>query len=300
MNRILYIAGHNGMFSFNLQSREIRLVFEDKSEYFMGLEKFDDTILLAGGSKLYALAEAGGDITLLKRTKSFRTSLLGRLTPAFHQMSLVNEGLYVSAVFNNEVWKFDANLNLRKRIKIAPPDPDRHFRYKENYNHINHVFPYDGKYYVCLNWLSEKQYGPSGVCVLDKTFNEIERFEYGWEMHAFSILDGKYYSIVGSSAKIKSINHPGLAGLYVDKELVYSHDPRSYFCKDFSMDDKNIYIVGSEIRERNDRWNAGGVLIILDRNYRLIDEIVFQNTGGFNGCMLDQHDATKTYINGFC
>jgi hypothetical protein len=79
----------------------------------------------------------------------------------------------------------------------------------------------------------------------------------------------------------------------VNGELVFEHDPDKYFCKDFSMDDEHIYIVGGESKRREDRGLAAGVVFVLNRKYELLEEHVLHGMGGLCGCRLPDVDYSN-------
>jgi hypothetical protein len=139
-------------------------------------------------------------------------------------------------------------------------------------------------FYVCLNCY-HKSYGYAGYAKFDLDWNEIERRRIGWESHALSVIDGKIVNLCSSSGAIKNISHPHRAGLMVNGELVFEHNPDKYFCKDFSMDDEHIYIVGGESKKREDRGKAAGVVFVLNRKYELLKECVLPGTGGLCGAV---------------
>jgi hypothetical protein len=56
----------------------------------------------------------------------------------------------------------------------------------------------------------------------------------------------------------------------IDETLVFEYDPGKYYCKDFSMDDEHICVVGGENTTREKRKEAAGVVFILNRNYELL------------------------------
>jgi len=178
------------------------------------------------------------------------------------------------------------DLTLLEQHKIAPPVVGRGVRYRDNYNHLNNVVCHEGKFYVCLNWLTNKQFGSSGVAVLDSNWEELERFEYGWEAHAFQFVDGRKYALCGSSDRIKPVNHPCRAGLMVEGELVFEHET-DVFCKDLLLTHDRIYIVGGGVGNRESRGKRDGHLYILSRDFDLLYEINFARSGGFCGVERD-------------
>jgi hypothetical protein len=145
------------------------------------------------------------------------------------------------------------------------------------------------EYFVNLNrissWLEWRRRSSSGVAILDRNLKEIRRFKLGWETHAFCILAGRHHVLCGSSGAIKPIVHPHRAGLMVDGELVFEHDPNEFFCKDFCFHKGNYFLVGGSVKKRGDRKDADGVLFILNADYRLVEQKVFSGSGGFCGCL---------------
>ena len=273
----IYIAGEGGnLYLYDFQTDTLSRLGIDmpgRSETLMGLVRHNGRLFVGAKTRIYGMGKDG------IQSDCFSPR------PDFHQMDVFDGCLYTTCTAINEVWKFNMNLDLLAKHKVDPPIKERPVGYKVNYNHLNNIFRHEGRYYVCLNWLTEKQYGPSGVAVLDEDMNELERFEYGWELHAFCIIGGSRFAICGSSGGHAKVNHPHRSGLMVDGSFAFEHDP-VVFCKDFCMDEGHIYIVGGDSSEREMRHKAHGTLYVLDRHFNKLFERKFDRTGGFCGCLL--------------
>jgi hypothetical protein len=205
--------------------------------------------------------------------------------PDLHQINIYGSTIYVTATSWNEIWLFDLDLNLKRRIRIQP--------YIRDYHHLNNVFC-DGKhFYVCLNRY-ERSGGFGGYAKFDQEWNEVERRALGWESHALTVIEGSVAQLCCSAEGIgKEIRHPRRAGMMINETLVFEYDPGKYYCKDFSMDDARIYVVGGENTPREKRKEAAGVVFILNRNYELLQKCVIPGIGGFNGCRLPDLDYSN-------
>lgn len=268
----------------------------------MGLS-FHDGRLYFGGKTFLGIADTSqGDFNVmrivdfhdrywggLKKRFGFRIGAYERhlkyREPQFHQMTFHEDTLYVSATECKEVWEIDTDLRLRRRVILQPRYP--------NYNHINNVF-FDGDhFYVCLMRYA-RGFGYGGYAKFDRDWNELERRQLGWEAHAFSVIDGHMLNLCASAGALTSVHHPHRAGLMLDGDFVFEHDPDEYYCKDFSMDDNNIYIVGGEVKPRHLRKTANGVVFVLDRQFNLVREHVIPDIGGVCGCRLPDIDYTDS------
>ena len=169
--------------------------------------------------------------------------------------------------------------------RVKPPMENAPVKRKSNYNHLNNIFFHKNKFWVDLNWLSKVQYSNSGVAVLDKDMNELERFEYGWETHAFCWLDDKKFALCAVAGNNRKIRHPKRAGLLVDNELVFEHDI-DVFCKYFIRHDDYYYLVGGTVVERDARQVKDGTIFVLDKNFSLVNTQYFCGMGGFCGCTI--------------
>jgi hypothetical protein len=147
-------------------------------------------------------------------------------------------------------------------------------KYKKNYNHLNHIVREGNRFYISLNWLTTTQYANSGVLVTDAELEEIERFEFGWEIHDFQFIDGKKVAICATSSKGKRVKHVYRSGLMVDGELVFEHDAEEAFCKGLCHDDDFIYLCGGRKMERKLRRHSSSIIYQLRRSdYRLVDTL---------------------------
>jgi hypothetical protein len=79
----------------------------------------------------------------------------------------------------------------------------------------------------------------------------------------------------------------------MEEQLVFAYDPNEFFCKDFSMDDEHIVIVGGTSAERGQRSSASGVVFILNRRFELLSKEIISGLGGFNGCRLMGCDYSR-------
>ena len=294
----LIIAAEGGrLYHYDFAKDRLGLVFEEEGkETLMGLAKEGQCLYVGAKTRIYKLELNKNNF--YKEVKSSRKFLKRKFSRRkrdadFHQMDIIDGYLYITATGFNEIFKMDLGLNLVKYYKVKPPRRFFPIRYKWNYNHINNIFFHNDRFYVCLNWLTSTQYGPSGIAVLNEKMEELERFEYGWETHNFSIINNDKYVLCGTSGAIRKINNPHRSGLMVNGKLVFEHEPSSFFCKDFSMDDSFIYLVGGSVNKRDQRNKSCGVIFVLDRNYSLVKEKIFSDSGGFCGCLAPGKDLTK-------
>ena len=208
----------------------------------------------------------------------------------YHDLLVEKNRLLVANTANNSVEEFTRRLGRVRIHKIDPPSPNRPIIKKLNYNHINSICRNDDEYYVGLNWLTQKQYGPSGVCITDLEFNEKRRVEVGWEIHCPRIIGESLYLVCGSSAGIKTVRHPPEAGLMrvngdFAGKLIYKHHP-NIFCKNFtySANKNNFYLMGSDSALRGNRGLSDGHIIVLNKNYDKIFYSRLKGHGGFTSC----------------
>jgi len=261
----------------------LNIVFEDpKAESLMGMDFYGGFLYVAGKSRIFKINLATGKVV-----KVFS----GRRID-YHQLVIIEGVLYAMCTALNEVWLFDLDLNFISKHVVSPPNINKPIRYKFNYNHVNNIFLYNNWFYVCLNWFENKRHSVSGVSVLDLNMNEVDRFRYGWESHGFCIVNNDRYVLCGSSGVIRKIHHPHRAGLMVNSNFVFEHDADKFFCKDFSIDADYIYIVGGSVNKKDYRNRSKGVIFVLDKKYTLLDTILFKNSGGICGCLVN-NDFTK-------
>lgn len=213
--------------------------------------------------------------------------------PAFHHIKCIDDYIIAPATAVNKLVIFDLGLKVQAIIDINPPDLEKPTARLINYNHLNCVHYYKGFYYIDLNWYTKKRFSSSGVAVLDENFNEVDRFEYGWQTHGFCFIDDKKYVLCGFNKRNPNVYHPHMGGLMVDGEIVYEIGG-DWFCKNFSVDDDYIYIVGGNCAIRDERNNIDGLLIILDREFNQIDKVILKDFGECRGCLLDNYDLTDT------
>lgn len=248
------------------------------NDAFMGIAEHEDALFLASLDKIYKLNMQTWHVD--EETISYSPS------PDFHQMQIYDNKLYATITKRNQIWVYNLSLNLLDSFNIASPFPDKQVEYKKNYNHINNIIKRDNKFYVNLNWFTSTPYAGSGVAVLDEHFKPVERYEFGWETHDFQFIDDDMVALCASSSKRKKIMHPYKAGLIVNNELVFEHDPDYAFCKGLAYDENYLYLCGGRKKTRLLRRFAGGVIYKLNRkDYRLAAIIEPAGIKAIKGCL---------------
>lgn len=265
MSPLLLATEGGQVVAFDPATKEHRRVFHSSDdEAMMGIEAVGDHLYVASLSRVYKLAL--GEFSKLAETRLYDP------TPDFHQMSFHDGRLYATATKLNEIWLFDEDLRLERVHPVVPPDPARKVEYKKNYNHLNHIVHHEGRFYISLNWLTTTQYANSGILVADADLEEIERFEFGWEIHDFQFIDGKKVAICATSSKGKRVKHAYRSGLMVEGELVFEHDAEEAFCKGLCHDDEFLYLCGGRKQERRQRKHSSSIIYILRRSdYSLVE-----------------------------
>ncbi|MEM9017149.1 MAG: hypothetical protein AAGC68_09040 [Verrucomicrobiota bacterium] len=259
MSELLLATEGGQVVAFDTANESHRCVFHSSDdEAMMGIEAAGDHLYVASLSRIYKLAFP--DFSLVTKTELYEP------TPDFHQMQRYEGTLYVTATKANEIWLYDGELNRQRIVPVAPPHPERKVKYKKNYNHLNNIIRHEERFYVDLNWLTKTQYANSGVLVLNEDLEEVERFEFGWETHDFQFIDGKPVAICATSSKGKRVKHAYRAGLMVDHDLVFEHDPDEAFCKGLCYDEEFIYLCGGRKMERKQRKNSNSIIYVLDRS----------------------------------
>jgi hypothetical protein len=277
MAELLLTTVNGQVIRIDTEDPEPEVVFQGPAdEALMGLCMDGEFLFVASLSRLYKFRRS--DYTILKKTRRFRPS------PDFHQMNIYNGLLYATATKRNQIWIYDRDLRRTGKVKIAPPDPRRRVRYKQNYNHINTIVKHRGEFYINLNWLTDEQYGDSGVLKTDADFRETGKFKYAWESHDFQFAGDQMLAICSTSGKDKKIMHPPQSGLMADGKLVWTHDPDESFCKGLCFDRQHFFICGGKKAVRSKRKDTAGIIYVLDRNsFEWVNTIEHEKIRGLRG-----------------
>ena len=218
------------------------------------------------------------------------------VNPQFHQMNFYDDKIYVTVTGRNEVWELNEELELLRCIVIQPHIAD--------YNHVNNVF-FDGEFFYVGLARYGRKLGSGGFAKLDKDWVEIERQSLGWESHGFCLIGEKRFHLCSSSGSLIGVTHEGplfhphRAGLMVDDEIVFEYDPAKFFCKDFSIDENYIYVVGGGVKPRDERMGTPGTVFVLNHDFELLKTHTLQKSGGIGGCQLSSQDYTNGSV-GLC
>lgn len=284
-NDKLYITAGNNLLTYDFKNDKLEVKIFKALDYkwLMGVTSDSDGNLFIGGNNC---------IIDIQTNEAFIVPS-SQINLALHHIKCIDNKIIAPATTTNQLIILNLDLKLESIVNITPPNKTKQTINKLNYNHLNGVHYHNGHYYVDLNWYTTTQFSFSGVAVLDENFEEIDRFLYGWQSHGFCIIDNKKYVLCGLNKRNKEVHHPNIGGLMVDDEIVYEIDD-SWFCKNFSVDDDYIYIVGGNCSIREERNNTNGLLVILDRDFNEVSRIVFNNTGEFRGCLLNNYDLSDT------
>lgn len=306
MNRHLLLTSESGkLIEWDTETHQYRLLYEHPANGFLfGIACHGDTLYFGGSTFLAMGTRNSQGFQLLKTVTPYepRRGMYSRLQRSFwtkvgayaraiphgkpdlHQINIYGSTLYVTATSWNEIWLLTSDLQLQRRIRIQP--------YIRDYHHVNNVFC-DGTYfYVCLNRYAGIP-GAGGYAKFDHHWNEVERRSVGWESHALSVIDGQIIQLSAFSRTLHSVHHHRPAGLMVNDSFVFEYDAQQYFCKDFSMDDNYIYVVGGENTTRRERKTCAGIVFVLNRRYHLLQTCLIPGIGGINGCRLPDLDYSN-------
>lgn len=288
-NKLLILTSANrNLYVLDLRTSKLHLVLENGYGYdwLMGITKEKDQMYLSSN---YQVFQGTFKDYVLKFDNMMEEA--NPVPPQFHHTKATNGKLLVPATSYNAVYVLNHNLETEEMITVAPPNPNEDYNYPNNYNHINgiHYSANEDLYYVTLNRFTTQKFGMSGVLVMDTNFNELDRFEYGWQSHRFTFIDDRAYAVVGYNKLRQDIHHPPHSGLFVDGSLVWEMDS-DWYCKSYSVDDEFIYVVGGQVSERAQRNEITGVVFKLDREFNQVDMMMFPNSGEFKGSLLDSYD----------
>ncbi len=209
---------------------------------------------------------------------------------SLHHIKPFGKKLLAACTGRDELLVLSDDLTIEHVIDLQSRLKGRTKEGFSDFYHANAACYRNGLIYIDLN----HYYGEdrSGVLVLDEQFKKVDEFQYGWETHGLTRIDSSLYALCGNSWK--DLDHPDRAGLFVDGELVFEHDPNEIFCKDFSIDEDYVYLVGGDVCRRQGRTEADSVLFLLDReDFQLIEKKVFDEKGDFAGCLLTRNDLTN-------
>lgn len=281
MHETILIGSMNSeVYAYDIDTQKFSTYCDTKGSGIMGLARYGEYLFVSSREMIMRQKypfDKSEDSLYLEFTEE---------SPQFHQMMIHHGEIYLTCTLLNEIWVFNSELRLLGKRKITPPNPKQPVGLKINYNHLNSICFHNDRYHVGLNWLTSQQYGRSGVCVLDTKFRELRRYQYSWEMHGFTFVDGKPYALCASSKLAgRVMKHPIVAGLIVDDKLVFEHST-DVFCKAFVVSDDRIYLLGGDVTPRDDRKNACGFIYILDREFNLLDILKFEDTGQFCGGLI--------------
>lgn len=286
MNNKLLIASGNGvLYSYNINNKNLTPIYAtpNDNEYFMGISKYDDIIVVSTGFSILEMEKSSENewkcISSLSEDRK-------AVNYGFQHMNVIGSNIFITSKILNSIFVVDFGFldNCKPDIKaILSPTPGT---MNTNFDGINGIYYHNGEYLINKYHVGNIP-SKSGITVLDKNLKLVDKYLYGWNTHGLSIINDEKWVLCNHVA---DIDPP--TGLLIESSMKIAL-PDYYYCSDFSLDDKFIYIVGHAVIDRDDTNDSGGIVIVYDRDFNYISSNLFKGTGRFKGCMLLENDLTN-------
>lgn len=288
-DELIITSGNGAVYSYNYTNGSMKEIFYSKNdnEYFMGVSKYKDKVIVSSNYVIYVLEEYN-NAWICNRYLSWE---LGKGDdPTFQHVKIIGGKLFAPSLVWNCIDIIDLELDdyslkpsFLYRVSILQTGN------RTYYDHINCIFFYKDRYIINSSNLCRNT-SSSGIIIADNLWNPINSYEYGYNTYGTCVLDDKLYYLCNFDREINLDS-----GLVVGKEMVVKAG--NYSLRDFSINNDNIFIVGSAILNEHKFDRCGGILIVLDRNFKHLDTIFFPSHGQFMGCMLRNYDLTNEMWN---
>lgn len=274
MDKLFMTSANGGLYTYDLEENTI-IRIAHINEWLMGIAISNDILYLGSSNSIFS-----SKIVSDNKIEPIKTTTLSDNNPSYHHMNIINNKLYVTAPDLNCIEIFDKDIEFIGRHTLSSG------KAIFGNNHINSIILRNGLFYVSLNQLIEK-FCMSGIAVLDDSFNEISRSEYGWQAHGFTIIDNVFYTLCNYTVDqpFKEAKCPIKGGLLVDNNIVFEYG-NEWFCKDMSITNDYIIIVGGYQSNRKDRVVSEGIIMVLDREFNPVKFVTSRDTGELKGCWI--------------
>jgi hypothetical protein len=272
---------------YNVVDGEFSVFYDnnDESEYFGKIAKYNNILFVIGGRKYtnVLLSEDGKTYNLYKL--DMKNTYYGEAIKFFDDFLAIAFSSNHSIIFVpvEELLRnlLGYNFLICKQF-AAQLTPFHQFRFN-SLNFIHDSFVISGNFYG-------SNLSGSGLMLVKKDFSSFYIQKYGWNVSRMAVVDGKTYLlcnyIYGTDKK---------SCLMVDGVAVcVFHD--SYELKDISITDKYIYIVGRIILGSKGTTLNRGIILILDREYKLVDIYDVRGSGTLLGCVSLERDYANDRV----
>ena len=251
------ITGPGGIFYSS--TKKIIKLFDG---YYYGCSKFD--------KRWYAITRASrnyhGNHLLSFRIHlnghAYRTRIeLKNLPKGCHQIDFIGQFLYITDTYNNRILVFNP---ISKQIvkEYYPAGKLKNGRLSANYTHCNSIFSINNINYLLFHNETTKTGLMSQWVKTNNEFEIIERIDsLAGDAHNIYVTNDEV--IISDSIK---------GNLLVNNKVVFSSQ---FLTRGLSISEDIIVVGGSEFGSRERRGLLKGALSVLDRKYKLINQINF-------------------------
>ena len=186
--------------------------------------------------------------------------LLDKVPHGCHQIDILDHFLYITDTYNNGIIKYD--INSEKFEEYYPLGKLKIGRSSINYGHINSIYFFNENAFLIAHNETLKTKRKSDIIVTDMNFNIIKTIRTD---------SSNAHNIIVTESNMLHCDSIGLSlkdnGVPVFKDELLT--------RGLSMSEDLIVIGGSGITKRILRPFAKGKLYFINRNYKLLNSVIF-------------------------
>jgi hypothetical protein len=251
---IFVVATQNGLYLLKNKN----LYFLMNGEYY-GITMYQNSLIiyekLTNSGRLLKI-KIGEDYTLEDRVEI----LLERVPHGCHQIDVLDHFLFITDTYNNGILKY--NLEDGSLDEYYPLGKLEEGRSSSNYGHINSIYFYKGYAYLLAHNETLKTQRKSEIIVTDMDFEKVR------------IISTKSSNAHNVFVTNDDILHCDSIGCSLNKNNI-SVFKTDVLTRGLSISDNLIVLGGSGFTKRNLRPFAKGKLFFLNRNYELLNSVLF-------------------------
>lgn len=197
-----------------------------------------------------------------------------------HQILFHKNLFYVANTGHNIIHLVSPTRDIKKIID-AEPNVDKPTHGEGDKDHINSIFIYDNRIYLCCH----NRDNPSLILVLDINFDIIEKFEnVGKQCHNVYVENETLYTLSSKTCEVTKINLKTKKKEFIPLKLKnFIEFDGNFFIRGLART-KNNFLIGvtSFSTAGSERDNHNGWIIETDNNFNIVDVVTTPGVSAVN------------------
>jgi len=258
-NKVLIGSGDGNLYTFDDVTKDLNVLYrlENDNEHFCGISETNNSIIINTNLNICTYTKSNPIFTIYNLDGNNIDLALGKSKAQGDNTFIASNGIKGIVILSLEK-SYDVYM-----IKFNCEE------YTSLFDTFTSIDVHNDKIYINLSKINDSDTG--GLVTLNKKFEMLSAESFDIESDCFYFIDDEPY-ILGKNMLINN------------KGPQIKFDSR-FLCRDFSVTDDKIFIVGRAILPEKGTTRSGGFIAELDRHFKQRYMKVFERSGAFVSCL---------------